>query len=213
MRMYNNEALLKHLRDNLGVYFIVILFFALGIATGAFTVKAMSTTEQENLVKYLNGFFQVLRSDSVSAGKNLAWALRNSLQTVFFLWVLGFTIIGIPFNLLITSFRGFLLGFTVAFLINSMSWKGLLFIIATILPQNIIYVPCIIVISAMSISFSLKAIKGKGKNMGTSFGETNTVISYSAKISAIFIIMFLGYIIEAFISPALVRLLSAYMIK
>jgi stage II sporulation protein M len=213
MRMYNNEALSKHIRDNLGVYFIVILFFALGIATGAFTVKAMNTAQQQNLVKYLNSFFQVIRSDSVGAGKNLAWSLKNNFQTVFFLWIVGFTIIGIPFNLLITSFRGFLLGYTVAFLINSMSWKGLLFIIATILPQNIIYIPCLIVISAMSLSFSMKVLRKKGKNMGTGFGETNTVLSYSTKIAAIFVIMFLGSIIEAFISPALVRLMSTYMIK
>jgi len=213
MRMYNNEVLSKHLRDNLGVYFIVILFFALGIATGAFTVKAMSTTQQQELAKYLNNFFQVIKSDSVSTGKNLAWALKNNFQTVFFLWILGLTIIGIPFNLLITSFRGFLLGYTVAFLINSMSWKGLLFIIATILPQNIIYIPCLVVISAMSISFSMKTLRRKGKNMGTSFGETNTVLSYSVKIAAIFVIMFLGCLIEAFVSPALVRLMSSFMLK
>lgn len=211
--MYNNEVLSKHLRDNLGVYFIVILFFALGIATGAFTVKAMSSSHQQELAKYLNSFFQVIRSDSVSAGKNLAWSLKNNFQTVFFLWILGLTIIGIPFSLLITSFRGFLLGYTVAFLINSMSWKGLLFIIVTMLPQNIIYIPCLVVISAMSISFSIRAIRKKGKNMGTSFGETNTVISYSVKIAAIFVIMFLGCIVEAFISPVLVRLMSSYMIK
>lgn len=213
MRMHNNEILSKHIRDNLGVYFIVILFFALGIATGAFTVKAMSSSQQESLVSYLNNFFQVIKSDSVSTGKNLAWSLKNNFQTVFFLWILGFTIIGIPFNLLITSFRGFLLGYTVAFLINSMSWKGLLFIIATILPQNIIYIPCLIVISAMSASFSLKVLRRKGKNMGTSFGETNTVISYSVKIAAIFAIMFIGSVIEAFLSPALVKLMSSYMIK
>ncbi len=213
MRMYNNEALSKHLRDNLGIYFIVILFFALGIATGAFTVKAMSSEEQQNLIKYLNNFFQIISSDNVSFGKNLAWSLKNNLQIIFFLWVLGLTILGIPFNLLITSFRGFLLGYTVAFLISSMSWKGLLFIAAAILPQNIIYIPCLIIISAMSLSFSMKVLRRKGKSIGTGFGETNTVISYSAKMAAVSLIMLIGCLIEVFISPTIVRFMSSYMTK
>lgn len=206
-----NELMSRNIRENAGVYFIVFLFFAIGIAAGAFTVKALDDSQKQELVLFLNRFFQVLDGEQVKGTTIFFQSLKNNFQTVLFIWLLSVTIIGLPFTLLITGFRGFIIGFTISFLIKGLGWKGLLFTSAAVLPQNIIYIPCLIAISAISLSYSLQAIRRKFRK--NSFNQPKgNLMSYTVTVSVIFGVMLAGSLIEAYISPLLIRSLTGFMI-
>ncbi|MCX7884410.1 MAG: stage II sporulation protein M [Caloramator sp.] len=206
-----NDVVSKNIHDNIWVYFTVTLFFAIGIASGAFTIKALDYNKKQDLIIYLNNFFQVLNGQSISNHDIFFQSLKNNFQTVFFIWILSITIIGVPVTLFITSFRGFIIGFTIGFLIEGLGWKGLIFTSIAVLPQNILYIPCLLIISAFSLTFSLQTFRQKIRNT-PSIGAKNSLLTYTVIIAVFFMIMCIGSVVEAFISPALIKSLASYMI-
>lgn len=206
-----NEALSKNIRENAGVYFTVTLFFAIGLSVGAFTVKALGINQKQELVVYLNRFFQILNNQTVDRSAIFYQSLKTNFQTIFFIWFLGVTIIGIPFTLIITSFRGFIVGFTITFLIQGMGWKGFMLTLAAVLPQNIVYIPCLLAISAVSLCFSIQAFRTKVKHKIMNSIRSN-IFSYTSTVLILFGVMTLGSLIESYISPSILQAMSSYMI-
>jgi stage II sporulation protein M len=205
-----NELLSRHIKENIGVYFTVTLFFAIGISIGAFTVKALDDVQKQALIKYLQGFFQILTSKKVDSLVVLKQSAKNNLQTVFVLWILGITVIGIPITLLIIGIRGFIIGFTVGFLLDGLGIKGFFFTILAILPQNLIIIPCIIGISVISVNFSVMLIKDRlAKRWTRNYWEK--FFSYSLFIVVVLGISVCGSLIEAYITPIFIKLLSSYL--
>lgn len=204
------EIALKHIQGNLIIYFIVIMFLLIGISAGAFTVKALSDGKKQELIHYLRSFFQFITENHVESFSILKQSLFNNLQTGILIWLLGVTIVGIPFILLLIALRGFIIGFTVGFFIEQMGLKGLLFSFCSILPQNILIIPCFIVIAVIGISFSMMIIKNKLNKTYKSDIMRQFVI-YSSVIAALFTMIVLGGIVEAYITPVFMKLLSGYM--
>lgn len=205
-----NEGLSKNIRENAGVYFTVTLFFAIGLSVGAFTVKALNINPKQDLVLYLNRFFQILNNQTVDRSAIFYQSLKANFQTIFFIWFLGVTIIGIPFILLITSFRGFIIGFTITFLIQGMGWKGFMLTLAAVLPQNILYIPCLLIISAVSLCFSIQVFRAKVKQKIMNSIRSN-IFSYTSTVLILFAVMTLGSLIESYISPSILQAMSSYM--
>jgi stage II sporulation protein M len=204
------EGLLEHIKSNPGVYFLVFVFFAIGVSAGAFMVKALDEGQKQSLINYLQGFFQMLTSKNVDGNAVFVQSLSNNFQTVLVILILGITVVGIPLTLLVVGGRGFIIGFTVGFLINSMGWKGLLFTLIAVILHNIIIIPCIIVISVMSISFSLMIIKNRmAKRWTTNYWQK--VLSYILTIVILFVITILGSLIEAYIIPVFIKLITSYL--
>lgn len=204
------EGISNHVKSNLGLYFIVILFFAIGVAAGAFTVKALDDLQKQALIKYLQSFFQVLTNKDIDSIVVLRQSIENNIQTVFIIWILGITVIGIPVTLLIMGVRGFIIGFTVAFLIDGLGWKGLFFTFLAILPHNLIIIPCLVSICVISISFSKMIIKDRLARRWTN-NYWHKFFSYCILIIMIFTVSIAGSFIEAYIIPVFIKLISSYI--
>lgn len=204
-----NRSIVKHIQENMLIYFTVLLFFMIGISSGAFITKALSDVENKELIDYIENFFKILNTKEINNYLILKQALISNLKMALLIWILGVTIIGIPIILLLVLIRGFIIGFTVGFFIKQMKLKGLVFSIFSMLPQNILIVPGIILIGVTSISFSIMLIKSRRKN---GYGNIlNQFFIYSTSISIIYLIISLGCFVEAYISPLFIKLLSNYM--
>ena len=204
------ETILKHIKGNIIIYFLVIMFLVIGISAGAFTVKAMSDHQKQDLISYLRSFFQILSQRNFEEISVLKQSIANNLQTGILIWILGITIVGAPLILLLIGLRGFIIGFTVGFLVEQMGFKGLLFAILSILPQNIFIIPALISIAVIAISFSMMIIKNK-INRNYHWDTFRQFIMYSTIIAMIFFVILLGCVIEAYITPVFMRLVSQYM--
>ena len=85
----------------------------------------------------------------------------DNMRQIAILWVLGVTIIGIPFIYILIGVRGFITGFTSGFIIEYLGLKGVLFSAMTILPKELIIIPCLIALGVNGINFSMGIIKNK----------------------------------------------------
>lgn len=199
-----NEVIIKHVEGNLLTYFFVIMFFMVGISSGAFTTKALSQAENKELIKYLQNFFRIVDTKVIDQFSILKQALINNLQTGVLIWILGVTIIGIPLILLLVAVRGFIIGFTVGFFIQQMGVKGLIFSILSLLPQNIIIIPGVIIVAVLGISFSIMLIRNKVKK--TRYDNVlNQFFVYSTVIAIVHIFIAVGCLVEAYISPLFIK--------
>lgn len=196
---------------NIPYYFSVILFFTIGIVAGAYTVKALPSLQKVDLMEYLEGFFQILKNQEINNHQLFMQSLLNSVKIFVPILLLGLTIIGTPFILLLLGFRGFILGFTLGFIIDELALKGVLFIILSILPHNLFYIPGLIGIGVIAVSFSTYLFKNK-INRQVIYNKKGQIWTYSCIMFIILIFLLLGSIIEAYITPIFMKALSANLI-
>lgn len=204
--MILKKAVEKQIRNNLPLYFFVLVFFVAGIAAGAFTVDALSSMQKEELVSYFQSFFSILDKEPVQSATVFKQSFLNNSQFVLIIWVLGITVIGIPLILMIVGIKGFIIGFSVSFLVEGMGLRGLLFALAAVLPQNLLIVPGILVAGVLGISFSISMLRRKKSKTKKSFSSELTV--YSFNILLALLILFVGSLIEGYITPVFIKLFS-----
>ncbi|MDO6354516.1 stage II sporulation protein M [Caloramator sp. CAR-1] len=199
--MYTN------IKDNLWIYFIITLMFTFGIALGALSAKGINYTEKQELVMYLNNFFQVINKENTNSFIIFLKLLKNNFIIIFILWILSLTYLGLIFSNLVSLFKGFIIGFNVAFILQAFGMKGFLFILLSFLPQNLFYIPAYLFICSFSFAYSLNLIKKQ-----SSFRNQNDVIGYSFNILALFFIIFIGNILESFVITKIIKALSTYLV-
>jgi stage II sporulation protein M len=213
--------MLGYLRQNFGVYlkanivayFFMILIFVIGVVVGALAVKILPDEQKTELINYLHIFFTGLsqgNEDTVSSGNMIGMAMFNNAKTVVLMWILGFTIVGIPFVLLILFTRGFIIGFTVGFLVNEYVMRGLLFAFASVLPHNLFAVPAILVLGVSATTFSLMLVRRK------TYGKINIwyeAIRYSMVCMVMLAVMLFAALLEVYISPVFMKLAATLLTK
>lgn len=197
----------KHFESNMLIYIILSIIFMIGISSGAITINMIDVEQKKELVKFLESFFKLINEDSVDNLMLIKQSFKNNLQTFILLWILGISIVGIPLVIALVLLRGFVIGFTVGFVVKELGFKGIIFSIFSILPQNIIFIPWIIVSSAFTLIFSIRFIKDKFTKAYNG-NYINSAMVYTLIMSILFVISLSGTIIEAYITPILMRFIS-----
>lgn len=193
-----------HFQKNFWLYVISLLCLCTGIVLGIYTVKYMGEFEKSDLLNYFLNFKDLVASTSINNKFILFETIKNNIPIIFILCLLGLTIVGIPIILIIIIIKGFTIGFTISFAISGMGIKGIWIAMAGVLPQNIIYIPCIIICSVLAMEFSLSKIMNKVHNPISMHGRWRN-INYYITFFIISLAMCLGFIIEAYLTPNLIR--------
>jgi len=194
----------KHIQENFWLYIISILCVFTGIILGIYSVKYMGEFERNDLVNYLTNFIDPTNTSGISYKLIFLQSIKNNLPVIIFLWFLGLTIVGIPVILIIDLLKGFTVGFTFSFMISGLGKSGIGIAILGVLPQNIIYIPCIIFASVVSMEFSIMLLKNKFNKQWTS-SLSSRLIYYSVIFIVLIIFLFIGIVIESYIAPYFVK--------
>ena len=164
MRKRKNEifSIIKEdVLNNAKSYFIVGVIFVVGIFLGVMFIN--QTQDKTEIEKYINTYIDETKllqnTDYFSELKN---DIKNNIALALLLWFAGTTIIGIPIVFGIVLFRGFCLGYTIASCVYVLGRiKALIFIAITILLQNIIFIPAIMILGVSSIKLYKSIIKDR----------------------------------------------------
>ncbi len=132
--------------------------------------------------------------------------LKINVPMLVAIWFLGLTMIGIPVILIIDVLKGFTIGFASSFIIGEMGMKGIWFDLLGIFPQNIIYIPCIIFSSVLAMEFSLTMFRDRSNNQWKSHILLK-LTSYSITFVFVIGIMCIGFILEVYLTPNMVKLI------
>lgn len=193
----------EHIAERIGSYFFVLVLFTVGVGFGAVAVRALSFSQKQDLLSFLQQAFSMGVGLSVSGNSFIGTLLAN-LQLLWLVWLMGLVVFGLPIIVLLVFFRGFILGFSVAFLLSEMAWKGALFAFCSVIPHNLISVPAALAGAAMCIHHVISTFRStQGKRRQTYWQRVLALSSATVICSAL---VFLASLIETFVTPALVQL-------
>lgn len=205
-RTYHNDAAV-YFREHSSLIIFVVILFLMGVIFGAIVVNSMSYTQKQDLFSYLSQFFGEISNGKVAASNDLfLQSLFHNSKFIGLIWILGISIIGLPIILILLFMKGMVIGFTVGFLVSQMSWKGFILAAVSILPQNLIIIPVFIVMTVMSVSFSLMMI---GKQFMKKYTQPIVPIFKRYILALIMAFLFISVAsgIEAFLSPIWMKII------
>lgn len=198
----------KHVESNFWLYVVSLLCVCTGIVMGIYSVRYMGGFEKSDLLSYVKNFSTTINSGSINYKSILLETIKSNMPMMLVVWFLGLTMVGIPIILIIDIIKGFTIGFSISFIINGMGIKGMWFSLLGVLPQNIIYIPCIIFASVLAMEFSLMILKDRADKQRTS-NIWVRITSYSFSFMLVVIFMFVGFFMEAYVTPNMVKLIVA----
>ena len=198
-------------KENKFYYFMVFIFFCVGIALGTYIVKYMSARDATDLTSYFSTFTESIAKEAVNNKVLLFNILKKNLMLITIIIALAFTVFGTPIILLLDLVKGFTLGYTFSFLISTFDGKGLWLALASTIPQNIIYIPCFIALSIVGIEFSSTKLKDRFFNKG----KVNTIVERELilKIGVLACVFIIGTLIEAYLGPNIIKFVVTNVYK
>ncbi|HBP62910.1 MAG TPA: stage II sporulation protein M [Desulfosporosinus sp.] len=151
----------EHIRQYWVIYLTLSSVYLAGVVFGAVGVGALGVSETSQLGKFLD---TLLKSQPKSIDPIFLGQLaRDMFIMMAGIWILGLTIIGAPLIFLIVFTRGFILGFTVSFIIGVKGALGLGLILMTVLIPAILAIPLLLLGAGLATIFSFLLLRGKAR--------------------------------------------------
>ncbi|NLM38917.1 MAG: stage II sporulation protein M [Firmicutes bacterium] len=192
---------------HLALYIALCVLFAMGVGFGALATQSLSDSQRADLSDYVASVFARLTSNTGSLlGPSRSWysLTDDVLKTAGLIWLLGLTVIGAPLVLGIVFLRGFVLGFTVGFMIDQMHFRGIILSLISVLPHNLLAVPAVLLAAGGALSFSASALKTlvgvSRESIYGKFAQTTGLAALSACL------LVLAAAVELYITPVFVQL-------
>lgn len=155
------KLLFEHIRQYWVIYLTLCCVFVTGCVFGAVGINSLGLEKAQELTAFLNKLLEG-QPDTLNT-VFLQQLARDNFIIMAAILILGLTVIGAPLVYLIVFTRGFILGFTVAFIIQAKSWAGLGLVVFTILLPAIIAIPCLLFGAGLATVFSFLLLQGKLK--------------------------------------------------
>jgi len=200
----DSRGMRTYIQDHLGLYLFVAVLFVTGVVFGAVMVNALTLQQKQELNQHLGNFFITMSQGmQMNAKQSFSQNIFVNLKWLGLLWLFGISVIGLPFILVLDFIKGVLIGFTIGFMVDSYAWKGMLFALVSVIPQNLFILPAMIVCSVTALSFGLNLIKHRFLQQGAN--TSINLFKYSATTFAFAAILAVVSLYEAVLSPVLIK--------
>lgn len=205
MRRYAANKITDLFASSGASFVAALFFFVLGISAGVFTELMMENSQKETIIMYLDKYFLLNDLKSVTFSDTFFSSTANNIGLLVIIFFSGLTVIGFPVALAALIYKGMALGFSSALLIDSMSYKGIVLVFTSMIPQNLLLVPAVFiaVVAALNMAFTLFSSRRFGikKSLAESSGP------YLLLNGILLAVILVGCFIESFISPILTQLI------
>ena len=201
------DTIKQHVSNNSKEYIIVTLLFIIGIFLGVLFINNVGEAQKVEIDSYLNNFVDKMKNtenlDNINLLKN---SMKQNILLSVIIWFFGTTVIGIPIVFGIILYRGFCLGYTIAVCVSIMGIsKGILFIIISVLLQNLIFIPAILALAVSGFKLYKSIVKDNRKENIKLEIMRHTIFSI-----IMLVVLLVASCIEVFISTNILKSLIKY---
>lgn len=153
------EQMAGYFRERAVIYALVVALLAGGVGVGAVAVGSLDEDDYQELSAFLS---QYVRGATVASERGPSRGgdggmLTSVARGVAVPWLLGLTIIGAPLALALVFLRGFAVGFTLRFLVEELSLKGVLFALVSVVPHSFFTLAGICIACGAALTFAVSA--------------------------------------------------------
>lgn len=171
------KVLIDYIDRNKKTFIILISFFIIGIFVGVTLLNNLSSNLKQEVDSYIESVINLLKENNeINMFGMFLISIKENILFILLIWFLGLTIIGGYFIYLTVLYKGFLLGYTAAAFIATLGIKtGTLVIIVSLLMQNVVFIPAMLLISENGIKLC-KGIHKKCLNLKEEFIRHNIIM-------------------------------------
>ena len=191
-----NKVLLEYISNNKKSFIKLLLFLLIGILLGVTYFNLFLETEEKNIINnYIVDTYDLIKAnENINFSKMFLESIKRNFSYIGIIGICGLFIIGNIFIYIVLIIKGITFGFTISSVLSAfgMSFKFWIFILNLIL-QNIIMLPCIILISEKSIKL-YKIIINKLSN------KKEELCKHIIIMLILFLLCFVSSLIEIYIS-------------
>lgn len=194
------QIITNHIQDHIKEYLLVTFIFLIGVSIGVIFINHITKENYTQIEEYINGFIKAVKEDyHIDTGELLKNSLMGNLKLTIAMWFIGSTVIGMPIVLGIVLYRGFCIGYTISSAIMILgTQKGILFSLTTMLLQNILLIPILLVLAVSGIRLYKSIMKDKRKE-----NIKLEIIRHTGYSLIAFILLMIVSLIEVYISSNL----------
>lgn len=168
MKLGTDKLKNKAGRNKKILYFLLGLFI-IGIGFGALLTVMMKVEDQTLVTDYLNQFFTQLKGNDLNYGSAFVQSILSNTSFILGIWLLGVSVIGIPIMIFMYFSKAFILGFTIASMIQNFSWKGIVLALFYTFPHQILGMIVYTILMIYAITLSMTLIKAFTKKKTLDF--------------------------------------------
>lgn len=142
------------------VLLLSVFFFLTGISTGVFLELTMIEGEKSSIAGYLKDYLY-MNTGSMEYPNPFLSSLCSNLLLFLILFLAGLSVLGFPVALAVLTYKGMALGFCTGLIAETLKNKGLLVILTSLAPQNLILIPAFILAAAAAVNYGLISLQKK----------------------------------------------------
>lgn len=206
-REYFKNVILKYINDNIKTYVILLIIFFIGIILGVLFVNHANESQENQISSYISNFVNSIKENyQISTSNLIKTSIINNASIAVLLWFLGCTVIGVPLIYLIIGYKGYCYGYTIASLVATLgTGKGIVFILSTMLLQNIIYIPVLITLAVSGIKLYKLIMEDRRRE-----NIKLQILKHTIFSILMLMLLILSSIIETYISGNLSQMVLKY---
>lgn len=198
------QAMRYYWKEHLSLYIFIAVIFATGVVFGAVLVHALTLDVNQEMRRHLENFLHTVDQGLAFDANKSYWQIFSlNIKWILLIWLFGLSVIGLPLILILDFLKGALIGFSFGFLIGEYAWKGMVLSLAGIVPQNLVLIPAILMVSVAGMSFSIHLVKNRFlQRQGGIYGP---FLRYSLITLGIVVLVAAVSFFEVYLSPQLMK--------
>lgn len=194
------KALDKLNLDKKKITFLLCLLL-IGVITGTILFVFLNKTDYNLVKEQLTNYFNSL--NSLNLNKYLLNSLISNIFLIIFIWLLGISIVGIPFVIIIYFIKSFIIGFTISSMIAVFGVKGVIIAIIYLLFQLILML-ILTLLTMYSLNLSFKILKTIIKKSTMDF---RIIMTRYIKVLVMAIVLITVYtLLDNYLLPTLLKI-------
>ena len=177
--------------------FITIIFF-IAIMSGSIFTLTLNDTDTNIVSEFFSNYLENI--DKINYINSFVNSLISNIFVVMIIWLLSYSIIGLPIIILIFFYKSFIIGFSISGIIINYKIKGLLMAFLYIFPHQILFILALLYLLVFSVIMSINLFYAVFKHENIRFSSNNNLIIIFASI-----ITLLCSIYDSFMLPLIMK--------
>ena len=190
------------------IVFLVGLFL-IGLIAGSIFITIISKSDQALVKEYIKEFVNKADKNKLNYLEALKNASLSNGLFIVIVWLLGFSIIGIPIVIFMYFSKAFILGFSLSSFILQYKFKGLLLALIYFFPHHVVNILAYTLILIYSLKISFILVNSIIKKKTISFKAIMNRYLFFFAVSIVMVIVASLY--ECFVVPFLIRNLIGFL--
>lgn len=203
------DKLKKKTTSNKKIIVFLVGLFLIGLIAGSIFITIISKSDQALVKEYIKEFVNKADKNKLNYLEALKNASLSNGLFIVIVWLLGFSIIGIPIVIFMYFSKAFILGFSLSSFILQYKFKGLLLALIYFFPHHVVNILAytLILIYSLKISFILINSIIKKKTISFKAIMNRYLIVFAVSIGMVIV----ASLYECFVVPFLIKNLIGFL--